>query len=490
MAVFSGWAELQVASVEQKYLVDVVKPHIARLTPLWLSSLNEFARLRFEPDISMSSGPPMTGDLDMVYSALHRETLLKFYQDTWLNLVDAIASLIEQDSAFVFEALDGKTEPPTPNGTSRHTDINYRDEPVAFFFVLFGIAFEALMGRSGNDALASKGQTVEILLALKKILHPSVSGHAIYQDVVFSETMDLLDRLVLTEGLDVQTVIVDIVRNLCVSHPSARQGHDPAAGGDNLSEDIDELFELTRIIALVLAGLLPNLVESKTQSRSSLSDEAISLVRLSLEALVDAAGVFPSVIKTDLHACIFHLFATILGTASCQAAVVPQALPIFKRFLREITQPSDGLQDDGTITLQLRGCLQRFLAILKNAQRRESEASLPCEKNTLFAATVLVTGGAKLYSATDPLISSLLDEFMDCLDDRMVRDNLPCGQKLARLTVASSRPPKLPRIVFVLSCSRRPTLRRRSLSLRSSFPSSWCSSPTRRPQTQRALVLL
>ena len=36
MAVFSAWAELQIASAEQTYLVDVLKPHIARLTPLWL----------------------------------------------------------------------------------------------------------------------------------------------------------------------------------------------------------------------------------------------------------------------------------------------------------------------------------------------------------------------------------------------------------------------------------------------------------------------
>jgi hypothetical protein len=152
---------------------------------------------------------------------------LQFYQDTWLNLVDAIASLIDEDSEFVFDALDGKTElsESAPNGKSDH--INYRDEPVAFFFVLFGLAFEALAGRPG-DLQASKEQILEILQALKKILRPSVSGHAIYREVVFSETMDMLDRLVLTEGLTVQTVIVEITRNLCLGHPSARrdQGYD------------------------------------------------------------------------------------------------------------------------------------------------------------------------------------------------------------------------------------------------------------------------
>jgi hypothetical protein len=77
MAVFSAWAELQIASAEQTYLVDVLKPHIARLTPLWLSSLREYARLRFEPDISSMGSASLSGSLDTIYAALNRETLLK-----------------------------------------------------------------------------------------------------------------------------------------------------------------------------------------------------------------------------------------------------------------------------------------------------------------------------------------------------------------------------------------------------------------------------
>lgn len=79
MAVFSAWAELQIASAEQTYLIDVLKPHIAKLTPLWLASLREYARLRFEPDISSSMGgsASLSGSLDTIYAALNRETLLK-----------------------------------------------------------------------------------------------------------------------------------------------------------------------------------------------------------------------------------------------------------------------------------------------------------------------------------------------------------------------------------------------------------------------------
>ncbi|KAF4585721.1 heat repeat protein [Ophiocordyceps camponoti-floridani] len=412
ISVFSAWAELQVASSEQRYLLEVLRPHIGTLTPLWLESLREFARLRFEPDISMTLGPPsLSGSLDSIYAALNRETLLGFYEESWLKLVDAIASLIEQDSEFVFDALDGKAS--APNGRSKSPAINYRDEPVAFFFVLFGLAFEALAIRpgGGSGSLETQEQTLDILEALKRILHPSVSGHAIYRPDVFSEAMDLLDRLVLTDGLNVQAVIVDIARALCVTHPSARR--QAAAEGD-LSEDIDQLFELTRIIVLVLSGLLPNLSSSQEGNqpvRHAMNDEAIALVRSSLDALVDAAEAFPSIIRTDLYACIGHIFATILATPSCQELIVPQSLPTLKRFVAGMTR--------GTDAVHLQACLRRFLSIYLHAQRREEPTSLACVKNCLLATTILLTSGKNVLPATDALVSRYLDELLDCLTDRM-----------------------------------------------------------------------
>jgi hypothetical protein len=77
LALFSAWARLQIASIDQEYLTQLVQPYIAKLTPLWLSSLQEYARLRFEPDISGTLGTSSSGDLDEVYAALNRETLLK-----------------------------------------------------------------------------------------------------------------------------------------------------------------------------------------------------------------------------------------------------------------------------------------------------------------------------------------------------------------------------------------------------------------------------
>ena len=315
----------------------------------------------------------------------------------------------------MFDALDRKDDSkPSDTVGAKSTDINYRDEPVAFFFVLYGIAFEALVTIPGSNSQDSRDQTLEILVALKKILRPSVAGNAIYQDVVFSETMDVFDRLAQTEGIAVQAAIVEITRNLCLSHPSV----DEEAGDEHLSDDIEQLFELIRIIVLVLAGVLPNLGEKQSPPRHQLSPEAVSLITVSLDALVDAADVFPSIIRTDLHACIIHIFTTILGTGACQAVVVPRALPLFKRFVQALAEDSSLDQNENPhLSDQLRICLSRFRAILFNAQRRESEASLQCARNTLMTTVILLTNGAGAISPTEPLVEKLLADLLDCLPD-------------------------------------------------------------------------
>lgn len=237
LAVFRSWASLQVASREQHYLKDILKPHVARLTSLWLASLREYARLKFEPEVSSNNA--FAGGLDNMYSNMTRKTILKvisscpqsqdsadlgqFYEASWLQLVEAIASLIDEDSDSVFDALDGKGHPPNANGVSgKGHEMWYRNEPVAFFFVLFGISFEALV-RSTSQSNGSHQRMLDILQAMKKIVSTSVAGLAIYQDHIFSEFMELMDRLAMTEGVEVQMVIVEIARNLCAVHPSARK---------------------------------------------------------------------------------------------------------------------------------------------------------------------------------------------------------------------------------------------------------------------------
>lgn len=195
----------------------------------------------------------------------------QFYQASWLSFVEAISNLIDEDSAFVFDALDeksqnGEANSEEGNAPSKGHDINYRDEPVAFFFVLFGITFEALASRPSQTSALSHKRTLDLLQVLRKILRPSVAGLAIYQDATFSEALDLFGRLALTETVEIQATVVQIAQDLCNSHPAARRSSSDTPEA-KLSDDIDQLFELTRLIVLVIAKYIPNLADASIQGK-------------------------------------------------------------------------------------------------------------------------------------------------------------------------------------------------------------------------------
>jgi hypothetical protein len=144
-----------------------------------------------------------------------------------------------------------------------------------------------------------------------------------------------------------------------------------------------------------------------------MTEPAIALIVLALNALVDSAEVFPVVIKSDLHACILHIFATILSTGACQEVLVGQSLPILRRFLQGLIK-----NPQHETPTQVRSALGRFLIILRNAQKREADTSLACEKNTLLASTILVTTCARILPPADPLIARFIEELADSLDSK------------------------------------------------------------------------
>ncbi|RMD41467.1 hypothetical protein DV735_g3637, partial [Chaetothyriales sp. CBS 134920] len=415
MSLLSGWAELQLSSVEQPYLEDIVQPYVPKLAPLWLGALREFAGLRFEPEISDSLGLDMlTSNLDDRYASFNRVVRLQYYQGSWLSIVNAISVLVEKDSDSVFSALDGKSKQGENhvNGDDRSPgkDMSFREEPVAFFFILFGLAFEALVTRAREDP----SQTLSILQALRKILTPAVSGNAVHEDVVFNETTDTLDRLALTSTSQTQSVLVEIARNLSIDHPSTK-GDDERDG--KLSDDIEQLFELTRIITLVLTGMIPTLEDPPSSTTRQLGPEAVALVVQSVSALVDVAKVFPDVIRADLQACIFHCSCSILATGICQEEVVPSILPVFRTFLQSAIREAKDNSTSATISRLVRGSLHQMLVVLSVAQRRDNDFSIVCAKNTLLSITILITSASVVIPPTDELVRKAVEEMLDCLQD-------------------------------------------------------------------------
>jgi HEAT repeat-containing protein 5 len=137
------------------------------------------------------------------------------YDASWLQIIQALATLIDQESELVFAALDNRDPiEVTPKS-------NYREEPLAFFFIIYGLCFKRLLEIMNRDDTEAR-RTISIVLdCLNKFIRPSISGNALYKSFVFSETTDLLDRLVLMAGSDVQPMVIKIAASLAKHFPTS-----------------------------------------------------------------------------------------------------------------------------------------------------------------------------------------------------------------------------------------------------------------------------
>lgn len=73
ISTLSAWAQLQVSSVQQTYLQQVVKPHLPVLAALWVASLRDYASIRVDSEF-LQDTPSVS--LDSSYSSLGKEVLL------------------------------------------------------------------------------------------------------------------------------------------------------------------------------------------------------------------------------------------------------------------------------------------------------------------------------------------------------------------------------------------------------------------------------
>ena len=72
IATLSAWAELQVSSATQTYLIDVIEPYRKTLASLWIGSLRDYASIRAGTELldDAASG------VDSSYASLGKEVLL------------------------------------------------------------------------------------------------------------------------------------------------------------------------------------------------------------------------------------------------------------------------------------------------------------------------------------------------------------------------------------------------------------------------------
>lgn len=108
----------------------------------------------------------------------------------------------------ILAAMDGK------EGTADAPPL--REGPSAFFFVVFGLAYEALAQSSTNAASRPSNDlvTTAALEALESLVKPEYAGDAILDTPIFEEFTSLCYRMAMMETDDVHVPLVRTIASL------------------------------------------------------------------------------------------------------------------------------------------------------------------------------------------------------------------------------------------------------------------------------------
>lgn len=239
IATLSAWAELAIASSQQAYLKDVVKPYRPALSSLWVSALRDYASIRADSEVTQDES---SAALDTSYSSLGKEVLLpvclprpgkgytdpyyKYYHSSWPVILEAVAAAMQDRDPYVLAAMDGKET--LTNGA---TDVGVRTEPTALFFVVFGLVYEALATASHDSENPASGRKVPViaLKCLKCLVTPEYAGDAVFEPSTFDELMSLFYRMAITESALVRIQLVETISALSITQSKKLAELDAAA---------------------------------------------------------------------------------------------------------------------------------------------------------------------------------------------------------------------------------------------------------------------
>ncbi|KAG5223272.1 clathrin-coated vesicle protein [Salix suchowensis] len=121
--------------------------------------------------------------------------------------------------------MDGQTLSATDTITNTAVP---RTEPTAFFYVVFGLVYEALATSSTEAAATSastRGQLViACLQALKYLATPEYCGKAVMEPTAFEELLNLCYHMAMTESANVQIALTDMLLSWASSQDKGSEG--------------------------------------------------------------------------------------------------------------------------------------------------------------------------------------------------------------------------------------------------------------------------
>lgn len=305
ISILAAWAELQVASTKQTYLVEVIKPYRWLLGPFWVGALRDYAYLRTDPE--MGAGASAGMDLGM---GLGRDVLLPYYEKAVPKLLHAVAIGLAANDVFIVGAVDGQTFTSATEPAASAAPV-IGPEPSTNFYVLYGLAFECLTRAMGSDpAMATVA-----LRVMTSLVRPQLSGTTVFEGAFFDELCTICYRIAMSESAAVKADMVELIATFAVS----RKG--------SVGFDAAQVRRALAVVAFVLRQTIPapGIASNCTYSRdvlisclfpdlttvahSETAADRVAFIRSGFAAYARIVDVIEMSQRADLSAVAIHLFS-------------------------------------------------------------------------------------------------------------------------------------------------------------------------------------
>jgi hypothetical protein len=145
----------------------------------------------------------------------------QYYSEAWAIILQAVATAMQANNPHILAAMDGKEYTAASKDLVLDSD---RKEPTAFFFVVFGLVYEALATSSADSSTTSttrQSGVTSALQALKCLVRPEYSGTVIMEPTIFEEFISLCYRMGMTESAGIQVHLVEMLAIFAGSRSSS-----------------------------------------------------------------------------------------------------------------------------------------------------------------------------------------------------------------------------------------------------------------------------
>ncbi|KAJ6577043.1 clathrin-coated vesicle protein [Mycena vulgaris] len=375
ISTLSAWAQLEIASSQQAYLTNVLKPYRATLASLWLASLRDYASIRIDSEFLHDTSSVA---LDSSYSSLGKEVLLPYYANSWSVILQAVAAAMQANDPHILAAMDGQevgkdAAPPVKEGP--------REEPSMFFFIIFGLVYEALAtasAESSSSTTSRQSTVIAALQTLKCLVRPEYAGKAIMEPAIFDEFISLCYRMAMTETARIQIHLVEVLAIVAATQGNTTDGSDPLSHTSPKAHCLRICSHILRHSTSVSRG---SIIQGDVPDR-------IKMIMATFTAFVSVGTSIKSVQREDVRAVGILLYSELLKDESSEIDLAGPTLPALKSLLDLPTASADA---NDRYSRLVHGLISSCLLNVDEMGGRQGAISTKKTKNNLLAAVLILT---------------------------------------------------------------------------------------------------